>query len=325
MASVIDLSHLLVEGLGDRLGLFHRELSGHHQALGVELADTEPVANLAVHDRLREGRLVPLVVAVPAVADDVDDHVHAERRAEVHGQLADVDDRLGVVAVDVEDRHLDHLRHVGAVTGRPAVGGGRREADLVVDHDVDRAADPIAGELREVQGLGHESLAGEGGVAVDQDRHAELSVDVLEAPLLGPHAPLDDRVDRLEMARVRRQRQVDRLPVGGHVVAREPEVILHVAIAAHRLGQVLLELAEDHSIRLVQSVSQHVEPPAVRHADDDLADAELGRALDHRVEQRDEHLAPLEREPLLSDVMDREELLEELGRVELQENPALLS
>ena len=70
-------------------------------------------------------RLVPLVVAVPAVADHVDDDVLAERLAEVDGQLADVDDRLGVLAVDVEDRHLDHLRHVGAVAGRPRIARRR--------------------------------------------------------------------------------------------------------------------------------------------------------------------------------------------------------
>ena len=36
---VVDLLHLLAERLGDRLGLVGRELAGHDELLGVELAD----------------------------------------------------------------------------------------------------------------------------------------------------------------------------------------------------------------------------------------------------------------------------------------------
>ena len=117
----------------------------------------------------------------------------------------DGDDGLGVLAVDVEDRHLDHLGDVGAIPGRSALAGRGGEADLVVHHDVDRAAGLVPGELREVERLGDQPLAGERGVAVDQDRQAQPAVLVLEPPLLGPHPPLDHRVDRLEVAGVGRQ------------------------------------------------------------------------------------------------------------------------
>ena len=64
------------------------------------------------------------------------------------------------------------------------------------------------------------------------------------------------------------------LLVGRDVIGREAEVILDVAVAADRLGQVVaLELVEDHPVGLVEDVRQHVEPPAVRHAHDDLPDA----------------------------------------------------
>ena len=81
--------------------------------------------DLLVHDRLGERRLVALVVAVPAVADHVDHDVLAECLAEVEGQLADVDDGLGILAVHVEDRHFDHLGDVGAVPGGSAFAWGR--------------------------------------------------------------------------------------------------------------------------------------------------------------------------------------------------------
>ena len=145
-------------------------------------------------------------MAVPAVANHVDDDVFAERLPEVERELGDVDDRLRVFAVDVEDRHLDHLGDVGAITGRSALVGGGREADLVVHDDVDCSAGAIARQLGEVQGLGHQSLAGEGGIAVDQDRDAEPAVLVLEpACCLAYIAPFDDGVDGLEVARIGRQ------------------------------------------------------------------------------------------------------------------------
>ena len=112
--------------------------------------------------------------------------------------------------------------------------------------------------------------------------------------------------------------------VGRDVVGREPEVVLHVAVAGDGLGQVLLELGEDHPVGLVQDVGQDVEPAAVGHPQHDLADPELRRPLDDRVEQRDEHLAAFEREPLLADVVGRQEGLEQLGGVELEDDPPLL-
>ena len=170
------LLHFLGKHLGDRLGLVARKLAGQDELLGVELADADPILDLLVHERLGERRLVALVVAVAAVAEHVDHDVLAERLAEVERQLGDVDDGLRILAVDVEDRHLDHLGDVGAVPGRSALAGGRREADLVVDDDVDRSAGAIARQLREVQGLGHQPLPGEGRVAVDQHRDAEPAV-----------------------------------------------------------------------------------------------------------------------------------------------------
>ena len=44
--------------------------------------------------------------------------------AEVHGQVDHLGDRLGVLAVDVENGDLEHLGHVaGVVVERPSSGG----------------------------------------------------------------------------------------------------------------------------------------------------------------------------------------------------------
>ena len=62
-----------------------------------------------VHERLRVRRLVALVVAVTAVADQVDDHVLAEFSRYNMRQPAAVEARLRVVRVDVEDRNVEAL------------------------------------------------------------------------------------------------------------------------------------------------------------------------------------------------------------------------
>jgi hypothetical protein len=57
----------------------------------------------------------------------------------------------------------------------------------------------------------------------------------------------------------------------------------------------------------------------VGHAQDDLPDALLGGLLDHRLQQRDERLGPLQREALLAAVAGVQEALEQLGVVEALE------
>ncbi len=96
------------------LGLLEGDVAPLHQRLGVELAHRAPGVDLRVHQRLGVARVVALVVAVAAVADHVDHDVLVEPLPVVEGQPGDADARLGVVAVHVEDRRLDHLGHVGA-------------------------------------------------------------------------------------------------------------------------------------------------------------------------------------------------------------------
>jgi hypothetical protein len=182
------------------LGLLDGDVAAADQRLGVELAHRALALDQAVHQRLGHRRVVALVVAAAAVADHVDDDVLAERLAVVEGQPGDAHARLGVVAVDVEDRRLDHPRHIGAVEGRARGGGGGGEADLVVDDHVHRAASAISAQLREVECLGHHTLAGEGSVAVHQDgQHGEALLALVDAVLLRAGDALEHRVDGLEV------------------------------------------------------------------------------------------------------------------------------
>jgi hypothetical protein len=116
--------------------------------VGIELARAGMLGDLLVHQRLRHHRLVLLVVAELAEADDVDHHVLLEFLAVFHGDLGHQRHGFGIVAIDVEDRRLDHLEDVGAIQRGAVVaqvGGG--EADLVVHHDMHRAARAVAARL----------------------------------------------------------------------------------------------------------------------------------------------------------------------------------
>src|SRR5436190_7525550 len=284
------------------------------QLLAVEREGRPLGGDLLVHHRLREGRIVELVVPVPAVADEVDEDVLLEALAKADGQAGRLHRGLGVVAVHVEDGRLDDLGDVARVGGEAVRLGRRREADLVVDDDVHRAAGAVAVELGEPESLGHHTLAGEGRVAVHENGHDARVLGVVQVLLLGAHHALDDRIDCLEMARVGGEREVDLPPRARGVVARVAEVILDVAVPGRLLGEETpLELRDDHLVVLAEHVGEHVDPPAVRHAEDHLLDAERARVLDQRVEEGDERVAALEREALGGRVADLEELLEALG------------
>ncbi len=61
--------------------------------------------------------------------------------------------------------------------------------------------------------------------------------------------------------------------VGGDVIGGEAQVVLDVTVTADGLGEVVaFELVEDHAVRFIEDIGQHVQPAPVRHADDDLPD-----------------------------------------------------
>src|ERR1051326_8437785 len=108
------------------------------------------------------------------------------------------------------------------------------------------ASGAVALELREIQRLRDHALSGERRVAVDQHRQYPRAVAVADELLLRAHHPLDDRIDRLEVRRVRRQRQLHERAVGRLVHPVRAEVVLHVAGALARVRvDVAFEFVKD--------------------------------------------------------------------------------
>ena len=180
-----DLQLVLEVGQG-LLGLVEGDVAALHQRLDIELAHAAPLGDRLVHQRLGVARVVALVVAVAPVAPHVDDDVLVELLAVLERHARHTHAGLRIVAVDVEDRCLHRLGHVAAVEGRPGELRRRGVADLVVDDQVDRAADPIAGDVAHRQRFGHHSLPGEGGVTVEQEGQDGIRawrVDLVLRPL----------------------------------------------------------------------------------------------------------------------------------------------
>ncbi len=172
-------------------------------------------------------------------------------------------------------------------------------------------------ELREVQRLGDDALAHERRVPVNEERHRALALASID---LGAHAAFDDRVDELEVARVEREREVKLATGLRDDFARVTEVVLHVAGADESLRLLVVERSEDLAHVLAHHVDEHVEAPAVGHADDELLDAVLPGRLDEQIDHRDHALGSFERETLGADVVLVNELLEDLRLGQLRED-----
>src|SRR5439155_605935 len=75
-----------------------------------------------------------------------------------------------IVSVDVQDRSVEGACDIGAIQRRSLVPRMRhRRADLIVQDEMQRSADPVATRLRQVECFGHYALAGERGVAVNKN------------------------------------------------------------------------------------------------------------------------------------------------------------
>ncbi len=292
-----------------------------HERLGVLLAHGRMFAHALVELRLREGRLVTLVVPVPAVADEVDEEVELEALPVGPREPRRFDAGHRIVGVDVHDRDLEAARQAARVAGRERLVRIGGEAELVVRDDVDRAADVPAGEARQVQRFGDDALAGERRVAVDEDAEHFLRLEHRRAGGArggagrARHAD-EQRVDRLEVARVGRHRDDERLRPIGMFHARAG-VVLHVAHpaevdAAAAREERVLELREDLRVRLAHHVREHVQAAAVRHGDEHVLHARGGGVGDDLVEHRDHQVEAFDREARLAGERALQEALEHL-------------
>lgn len=287
--------------------------------LGVLLLDT------LVHQGLGEGRLVGLVVAVLAVADEIDNDVLLELSTPVGSELADEVDRLDVIGVDVEDRGVDSLGDISAVSGRTGEAGIGGETNLVVDHQVDGTAGRESGKLVEAQALVNDTLAGNSGITVKEDGHGALVLDLIVVIVLdGTNLAKDNGVLSLQMGGVGNQRQLHTLS------GRSGTLKVHAQMVLDVTGTLVLttgsagEFAEDGLVGLADDVGENVETTTMGHTNDNVLDAIIDAAVNQGLHAGNQGLATLQTESLVVGVLGGQEGLEAGGPDETVEDAALL-
>ncbi len=167
-------------------------------------------ANRLVHQRLRQRGCVLFVVAEFTETNDIDHDVLAKLHAEVQGQTGRKDNRLRIVAVDMEYRSLDHFGDIGTVNCRTCIAWvGCGETNLVVDDQMQGASRTVTARFSEVECFHHNALTCKGSIAMHQYGQ-DLLVTVRTTTLLTrAHAALHDGVDDLKVRGVKGQGQVD--------------------------------------------------------------------------------------------------------------------
>ena len=162
------------------------------------------------------------------------------------------------------------------------------------------AAGAIAACLCQVQGFHHHPLPGHRSVAVNHHRHHLIAAVILPSMLACAYRAFDHRIDDFQMRWIKRQHCMHR-PAGGHDVGRLAVVVLDVA--GQHFGILLaFERREQILGHFAQRVHQHIEPPAMRHADDEFLYTGCTCTLQKVVEQGNQRIAAFERKTSLTHV-----------------------
>ena len=273
-----------------------------HQRLGIQRTRSETIADGLVHDRLGSGGFVGLAVTVASIAHHVDHHILVEVHTIIQRHACDLDHCLGIIAIDVKDRRIDHLGDVGAVqrgTRVTLVAGGK--TDLVVYDDVHRTLGGEPTRLRHVDGFHHHALTGESRIAVNQDGYHPVAGLIAAALLTRAHRAFHHRVNDLQVRRVERQRNVHQ-PFFGFEVGGKSLVVLHITRTVGSLARRTFEFLEQLSRSLADNIDEHIETTAVRHADNHFPDTDAAATVDQFIQQRDQAVTAFQREALLSHV-----------------------
>ena len=184
--------------------------------------------------RLRKGRLVPFVVAVLAIAVNVENHIAVELLTEFQCQPGGKIDLERMIAIHMKNRRFNHLGHIGRIRRTPGIRRHGRETNLVVHDQMHRSPGPIPLQLRQIQHFSHRSLPSKGRITMHQQRqHLTTLRHVAQRPLPRPSLALHHRIHRLQMTRVGRQINHDLMTRIHGPYRLVTKVIFNITITRH--------------------------------------------------------------------------------------------
>jgi len=283
------------------------------------------LSDALVHERLGEGRLVGLVVAVLSVAVEVNDNIVLELGAPIGSKLADKVDSLDIISINVENRSVDGLGNIGTVGGRSGESRIGGETNLVVDDEVNGTTGRKGGERVEAETLVDDTLGSKGGITVKENTHGgAVSLLIVVVVLDSAGLAQDDGILSLEMRRVGDQRKLNTLAGGSGTLEVHTKMVLDVTRSLI-LGTVCTsELAENRLVGLSDDVGENIETTTVRHTDDNVLDTIVDTAVNESLHTRDKGLTTLETESLVVGVLGGQERLEAGTPDKSVKNTALL-
>ena len=267
-------------------GIFQRRHFFLLQLVSVDFARRRMFFDFLIHQRLGCARLVGFVVAVTAVAHQVNEDITFKGVTEIERQTGHKGNGFRIIRVNVENRCLNHLTDISTVrcrTGIQRIRGG--ETNLVVDNDTYRTANFITTRFRHVQGFLNHALPGHCGVTVDGDWQHFVAARLIKSVQTGTNRADNYRAYNLKVRRVKRQRQVHQAAIGLEV-RREAHVVFHVT-RAEVFFMFTGKLVEQVLRFFTQHVHQHVQTTTVRHPENHFPGAAVASVADHLFKHRD--------------------------------------
>src|SRR5437763_7392327 len=112
--------------------------------------------------------------------------------------------------------------------------------------------------------------------------------------LSGTRLPFDYWIDSFQMARIRREPDLDLCSGNESSYRVITQMIFHVAIAGDQFGNIIFaKLSKDDLERFAQKICKDIESTAVRHAHANLLDAAFRAFVQDRVENHHERFRTL--------------------------------
>src|SRR6266478_4501012 len=136
----------------------------------ITLTDRLAFGDGLIKHRLGEGGLVTFIMPEPAIAEHVDDHIALELMTEVHAQANHLGDSFRILAIDMKNRDLKHLRDIRRVRARARLIRAGGKTNLVIDHHVQRSSYGVSAKPAQIQSLLHDAFASKRSVLVNQQR-----------------------------------------------------------------------------------------------------------------------------------------------------------